>query len=157
MVKMHIRGDKLFATVAPSLLQTGWYGGQWVKYSGKRTIVLADKTTYAGFILLGHKLRDLDAMPYNYSDSTAGANAVPYQYENKAVDAYGQTLIIAGGGDYDFNKNVYDTTKTYTYNQLLYVNDNAILTNVNGGGPPVGLVNVIPSDNNNWLGVTLKY
>ena len=157
MVKMHIRGDKIRATVGDTLMQNGWYGGNWVRFVAKRTVELATKTEYAGFILLGHKLRDLDASPYSYTDTSAGAIAVPYQYENKAVDAYGRTFLVAGGGDYDFNRHVYDTTKTYSYNEKLFVNDNAILTNVDSGAPPVGLVTATPQDNNTWLGLTLKF
>ena len=121
MVKMHIRGDKLLVKVTNSLLQKGWYGGQWVKYVGKRIVDLADASSYSGFILLGHKLIDTDGNPYDFKDGVI--DAIPFQYENKAVDASGQTLIIAGGGDFDFNKNAYDTTQTYSYNQRLYVNN----------------------------------
>lgn len=154
---MHIRGDKIRVTVGDTLMQNGWYSGHWVRFVGNRTVELATKTEYAGFLIIGHKLRDLDAKPYDFIDTTSGSEFIPYQYENKAVDAYGRTFLVAGGGDYDFNKYVYDTTKTYTYNQKLFVNDNAILTNVDSGASPIGLVTAIPDDNNNWLGLTLKF
>jgi len=65
--------------------------------------------------------------------------------------------IVAGGGDYDFNINAYDTTKSYAYNQLLFVNDNAVLTNVDSGNLLVGIVTALPAENSNWLGMTMKY
>jgi len=155
MVKMHARGDVLLANVIETLLKNGWYGGQWVRYVGRRKVDLATESEYAGFLLLGHRLKDLHGYPYNYTEGYG--ETIPYEYENKAVNAYGQVAIIAGGGDYDFNENVYDTTKTYTYNQTLFVNNNSVLTNVDSGNSSIGLVNVIPSDNNGWLGVNLKY
>jgi len=154
MVKMHFRGDKIQVYVSDQLLRSGWYGGQWVKYTGKRIVDLATETVYTGFLLLGHKFEDLNGVPYDYKD---GYPVVPFGYENSAVNAYGQTIMITGGGDYDFNLNVYDTTKTYSYNQNLYVNNNSVLTNVDVGEQPVGVVNTVPSDNNGWLGVTLRY
>jgi len=155
MVKMHLRGDKHFVTVGPNLIETGWFGGQWVKYVGKRTVEKATNTVFAGFLLLGYKLNDLDAKPYNYIES--GVVSVPFKYENQALNAYGQSVMITDSGEMDFNFNAFDTTQVYTYNQMLYVNNNGFLTNVNSGGLSVGIVSVIPKDNNNWLGITLKY
>jgi len=158
MVKAHLKCDRVVVAIHSDLLQLGWYGGHWVRYTGKRTVELATKDDYAGFLVWGHKLIDLDAKPYDYTDTISSSQFVPYQHDNKAVNAKGnKCIMIAGGGDFDFNKNVYDTTQIYTYNQLLYINDNSILTNVNVGSPSVGLVNAIPEDNNNWLGMTLKY
>lgn len=158
MVKVHLKCDRILVSVSTTLLQSGWYGGQWVRYTGKRTVDLATKDEYAGFLVWGHRLKDVDGKPYDYRDMDGLAEHVPYQHENKAVTAQkNRCIMIAGGGDFDFNKNAYDTTKTYTYNQLLYINDNSVLTNVNVGSPPVGMVNAIPEDNNNWLGMTLKF
>lgn len=155
MVKMHLRGDKHFVTIGPNLLESGWFGGQWVKYVGKRTVEKATDHVYAGFLLIGHKLNDLDSKPYNYLEG--GVISVPFKYENIALDAYGQSVMITDSGEMDFNLNVYDTTQVYTYNQTLYINNNGFLTNVNVGGPSVGIVSVTPQDNNGWLGITLKY
>lgn len=160
MVKIFIKTDKLFVTAGPNMLQTGWYGGQWVKYVGNRTVELSDKATYAGFMKNGYKLTDIDGKSYDYDDteSDTALNFIPHRYENKSIKAYGQSVMISGGGDFDFNKNAYDTTKTYVHNQKLYVNDNAVLTNVDSGNPSIGVVSMIPSDNEgNWLGMALKY
>jgi hypothetical protein len=157
MVKMRIRGDKHNVKVTDSFYQKGWYGGQWVRYVGNRTVDEATDTTFAGFLLWGWRLKDLDAKPYDYIDTTAGAEFFPFQYENQAVNAYHETTLITDSGEMDFNRYVYDTTKNYLYNQKLFVNNNGILTNVDVGAPSVGIVVGIPQDNNGWLGMMLKF
>ena len=157
MVKILVDGDRHLVKVDPSMMIRGWYGGQWVRYTGSRIVDFATSTEYAGFLMYGYKKQDLDAAPYDFNDTVAGAQFVPMKYENKAIDAFGRTAIIADSGEFEFNKYAYDTTQNYTYNQLLYVNNNSVLTNVNAGGPSVGLVIVTPQDNNNWLGMMLKY
>lgn len=157
MVKVYVENDRHIVTVTPALMQRGWYGGQWVRYIGKKTIDLATNTSYAGFLLYGYKKRDLDAAPYDFIDTVSGSDFVPMQHENRAIDALAKTVIIADSGEFEFNKYAFDTTQIYTYNQELYVNNNAILTNQNTGGPPVGIVISAPQDNNNWLGMMLKY
>ena len=154
MVKMFIRGTKHIMTVGPQLLQSGWYGGIWVKIVGSRTVEKATPTVFAGFLLLGYKLRDLDAAPYNYDYNIT--DYIPAQHENQPLDAYGRTLMMADSGEYDFNLNAYDTTQVYNYNDHLYLNNNAVLTNLNSGTPPVGIVISKPSDRNGWLGTILN-
>ena len=85
MVKMHFKGDKIRVYVGDTLKQNGWFGGQWVRFVGNRTVELATKTEYAGFLLLGNKLKDLDAKPYDFIDTASGAEFIPYQYENKGL------------------------------------------------------------------------
>jgi len=154
MIKIIIPAIRHIATVGPNLLASGWYGGQWVKYVGNRTVEKADSHTAAGFLILGYKLQDLDAAPYKYDFNIT--NMVPAINENQPIDAYGRAVLIHGG-EFDFNKNVYDNSVVYSYNQLLYLNNNGILTNVNTGGPSVGIVITAPQDNNGWMGVIIKF
>lgn len=157
MVKMRIRGDKHIVKVTDNMYETGWYGGQWVRYVANRTVDFATQAEYAGFLLIGWRLKDLDAKPYDYIDTNAGAEFLPFQYENKSVDAYRQAVLITDSGEMDFNKYAYDITQVYSYQQLLYINNSSVLTNVNSGKPSVGIVIATPQDNNGWLGIMLKF
>ena len=159
MVKVNIRAMKLPVTVGPLLKETGWYGGQWVQFVGKKTVEVATPEFSAGFLMIGYKLKDFDGKPYNYDYSRMDSGVlpfVPYQFENKAIDAYGQTVLITDMGYYDFNSNVYDTAQVYQYNRHVYVNNNGFLTSVNTGFSPVGIVVSAPQDNNGWLGIIVN-
>ena len=68
MVKMHFKCWRMPITVGPNLMRTGWYGGQWVKYVAKNTVDFASFNDFAGFMLLGYKLKDGGYVPYNYEN-----------------------------------------------------------------------------------------
>jgi len=157
MVKMLVRGDKHVVKVSDNMLQKGWYGGQWVRYVGNRTVDFATKTSFAGFMLWGYKLKDLDANQLQFIETTAGAEFIPWQYENKSVEANGIATLICDSGEMYFNKYAFDTTQVYSYQEKLFVNDNAVLTNVDVGAPTAGFVISAPQDNNDWLGMILQY
>lgn len=152
MVIVKQRGLLIPIKVDTELLQTGWYGGLWVTVTGNRIVSKANKNNRTGFLLWGHKLKDLEAKRYKYNE---GHIEVPWQYENVAVRAFGQAVMVCDSGEFDFNSNVYDSTLIYNYMDKLYVNDNGILTNVNNGSEDVGVVIGTPQDNNGWLGVIL--
>jgi hypothetical protein len=156
MVKMTIRGSRHIVKVSTNMFEKGWYGGQWVRFVGNRTVDFATDTLYAGFLLWGWRLKDIDATPYDFIDTMSGSEFIPFNYENKSLNAYHQTAMIFDSGEMDFNLNTYDTTQVYSYHDSLYINNNSVLTNVNSGGPSVGLVIGTPQDNNNWLGVLLN-
>ena len=157
MVKMHFKGWRMPVTVGPDLLQSGWYGGQWVKFVGNMLVEKATPDNVAGLLLQGYKLEDYDGKPYHYIDMDGKKVFVPYQYENQSIrSALHKATMATDDGLYDFNKNVYDDSLVYSYNQKLYLDANGILTNVDLGFPYVGIVAGLPSDNNNWLRVILR-
>lgn len=156
MVKMHFKGWRIFVTAGPYLLQSGWYGGQFVRFTDNMIVEKATAEDVAGILINGYKLEDFDGKPYNYIDMDGKKSFIPYQYENEAVNAFGKTTIASDDGLYDFNSNVYDNEVTYQYNQKLYLNNNGLLTNIDLGFFSVGVVAGIPEDNNNWLRVLLR-
>jgi len=156
MVKMHFKCWRMPITVGPNLMRTGWYGGQWVKFVGNLVVEKASITEVAGFLINGYKLEDIDGKPFKYTDMDGLKKFVPFQYENKSILAQERAVISTDDGLYDFNKNVYDNSVVYNYNQKLYVNADGILTNINLGSPLVGIVAGLPSDNNSWLRVMLR-
>lgn len=153
MVNVRIRGELVNVTVDDDLLRTGWYGGQWVTFTGPRTVSRANKSNRIGFLLNGYRLRDLYMRPIYFND---GTTFVPSEHENSAITASNRTPMVCDSGDFDINQNAYDTTQIYGYNENLYVNDNGFLTNQPTGFPSVGYVISLPSDNNGWLGFLLN-
>jgi len=159
VVKIHILGIKIPVFIGPNLLQTGWYGGQWVKFVGRQIVEKAGPIEAVGFLLYGYKLSDMDGKPYSYIDMDGGSIFVPYKHENDPVKAMKKVVMVSDVGYYDFNKNSYDTTQNYSYNEHLFANNDGILTNQKLGGPDtviVGVVGCVPQDNNGWLGVLQK-
>lgn len=156
MVKMFFKGWRMPVTAGPILLQSGWYGGQWVRFVGDLTVEKATPSSVAGLLLNGYKLEDYDGKPYHYLDMDGKKVFVPYQYENQTIRALSKVTMATDDGMYDFNRNVYDTGVVYGYNQLLYLTIDGILTNVDSGSPYIGIVAGLPSDNNGWLRVLVR-
>ncbi|MDD5650232.1 MAG: hypothetical protein PHF86_07450 [Candidatus Nanoarchaeia archaeon] len=155
MVKMFFKGWRMPVTIGPTLLQTGWYGGQWVRFTGNLTVEKASVSSVAGILLTGYKLEDCDGKPYDYNNMDGLQIFKPYQYENQAINAFGKATMATDDGLYDFNSNVYETL-VYSYNQILYLNSEGLLTNVDSGFPYIGIVAGLPSDNNGWLRVLVR-
>jgi hypothetical protein len=156
MVKMFFKGWRMPVKAGPVLMQTGWYGGQWVRFVGDLTVEKATPSSVAGLLLNGYKLEDYDGKPYHYIDLDGQKTFVPYQYENKSVMALSKVTMATDDGLYDFNRNVYDTSLIYAYNEFLYLNADGILTNVDSGSSYVAVVAGIPDDNNGWLRVLVR-
>ena len=136
----YITDVKVPVIASPSLMINGWYGGKWMRFIGNRTVDYATKDNFAGFVLFGYKLRD--------------EGIIPYQYENIHLDAK-PAITIMVGGYFEFNNKAYDPLQVYNPNDKLYVDDNAVLTNVDTGFSSVGVVSATPQTNNNWLGAVL--
>lgn len=158
MVKMHFKGWRMPVTAGPKLLQSGWYGGQIVKFIGNMIVEKADPLNFAGILLEGYKLEDYDGKPYDYISMDGHKVFYPRQFENKAINAEHKVTMGTDDGWYDLNKNAYDTTVIYSYNQKLYINNIGILTNVNPGlgAFPVAVVAGTPEDTNGWLRILLR-
>lgn len=153
MINVRIRGELINVTVDDDLFYKGWYGGQWVTITGPRTVSRADKSNRTGFLLNGYKLQDLYCRPIYFND---GSLFIPNQHENSAITGNRKTPMVCDSGDFDVNQHAYDTTQIYNYNELLYVNDNGVLTNQATGFGAVGYVLSKPEDNNGWLGFLLN-
>jgi hypothetical protein len=157
MVKMHFKGWRMPVTIGPNLLQSGWYGGQWVRFVDNMTVEKATASNVAGLLLTGFKLEDYDGKPYHYLDMDGKKVFVPYQYENNAIRGQSHKATMAtDDGLYDFNRNAYTTTDVYAYNQKLFLDADGILTTTDLGFPYVGIVAGLPTDNNGWLRVILR-
>lgn len=160
MIKVEFRFWGIQVTAGPGLLNTGWYGGQIVRFTGNMTVEKALPDQVVGVLINGYKLEDYDARPYYFDDSTSGSKFKPYRYENNPTNArLHRTTMISDDGIFDINRNAYDTTQVYSYNQKLYANLDGIITNVNTGGTAdvIGVVAALPSDLNGWMRVKLKW
>ncbi|MDD5650070.1 MAG: hypothetical protein PHF86_06605 [Candidatus Nanoarchaeia archaeon] len=161
MIKIHYKYWGINVKIGPNLLRTGWYGGQIVRFVDKMTVEKALPNETVGLLINGYKLEDYDGKQYDFKDMDGLATARrPYKYENSPVDSSNHSAsMISDDVLLDFNRNAYDTTRIYTYNQKLYVNSNGILTNENIGGNAdvIGIVGAIPGDLNGWLRAKIKW
>jgi hypothetical protein len=158
MIKVHFRFWGIGVTAGPNLLQSGWYGGQIVRFTGNMIVEKATPLEVVGVLINGYKLEDYDAKQYKLKDSDGLKISKPYNYENNPTNSnLHMTTMLSDDGMFDINKNAYDTTQVYTHNQRLYSNNNGIITNVNAGGDCIGIVAALPSEVNNWMRVKLKW
>jgi hypothetical protein len=158
MIKIQFRYWGINVEAGPVLRQTGWYGGQIVRFVGNMIVEKALPNEIAGVLIHGYKLEDYDGKPYSFEDGFSGSRSTPYRYENNPIDSSShKTSMISDDGMFDINKNAYDISQVYTYNQKLYSNIDGILTNVNAGGDCIGIVASLPSDLNGWMRVKLKW
>lgn len=160
MVKIFFRYWAISVIPGPELLKTGWYAGQIVRFTDNMTVEKALPDQVVGMLINGYKLKDYDGKQYKFNDMDGLATSrEPYKYENYPVNGSHKVSMISDDGMFDINMNGYDSTKSYTYNQKLYSNDQGIITNVNTGGTAdcIGIVAARPEDLNGWLRAKIKW
>jgi len=159
MIKVLFRFWGISVIPGPELLRTGWYGGQIVRFVDDMTVEKALPTAVVGVLVHGYRLQDYDGKQYSFTDMDGLATArAPYLYENNPIDGSHKTTMLSDDGMFDINRNAYDTTQVYAYNQKLYANNNGIITNVGAGGADViGIVATLPANLNGWMRIKLKW
>ena len=158
MIKIMFRYWGISVIPGPELMRTGWVGGQIVRFVGNMIVEKGTTSDVVGVLINGYKIEDYDGKPYTFIDMDGlAASRRPYKYENNPVDGSRKAVMSSDDGMFEINKNAYDTTQIYDYNQKLYCNNDGIITSVNGGGDCIGVVASLSSDLNGWMRVKLKW
>lgn len=175
-VELHFPGDRFPVTVGPILRNTGWRGGQFVRYISSTEDYVVEKSNgsdVAGFLLFQSE---------NYTPMTPGGLGIgsPENFTGKQfrspIGGNNVATMISGGTRAYFK--LYETTAltgagtrsggtiVYSLNQPLYISENGLLCNDSVANllaagvtaVQVGICSAVPNLKNlNRLSIDLKY
>jgi hypothetical protein len=166
-VEVMIPGDRLPCQVVGSLLQSGWRGGQFVRFVADFQVDASNGLQSAGYLM-----RASEQIPggvdnlrseYNYTGIQPGSRLSP-----------NTVTMVAGGGRFMFRlfetrvvtDRVAGAPLVYNHNDYLYVSERGLLTNESTALAFVGITNpilvgvvcAVPSPaTDNRLGIDMKY
>lgn len=174
---MHL-GDRLPVLAGPSLIASGWRGGQFVMYvtaNWEFTVEKSDGTIAPGFLLM--QSENYAFTPPNGNGPGSPENFISHQFLSGQGGGSSNVVTLITGNSRALFK-VYETIAlngagvraggpiTYSLNDTLAVSENGLLcndsdANLNAAGIPtpqiVGIVSAVPAAiNNNRLGVDLN-
>jgi hypothetical protein len=174
---MHL-GDRLPVLAGPSLIASGWRGGQFVMYvtaNWEFTVEKSNGTIAPGFLLM--QSENYALTPPNGNGPGSPENFISHQFLSGQGGGSSNVVTLITGNSRALFK-VYETIAlngagvraggpiTYSLNDTLAVSENGLLcndsdANLNAAGIPapqiVGIVSAVPAAiNNNRLGVDLN-
>lgn len=150
----------------------GWRGGLCVMYSGNvfgtgptlsqniRVVSRSDGNAYAGFLLRGSEFHPVQQQPGSFDARVSEYTHSSYQPKNTRVVTmmFDGSYIFKVYERYAFPNREGGTPLVYTLNQALYVSergylttyDDAIAAGITPPANPMGLVWLVPSEENNY-------
>ena len=181
-VELMFPGDRFPVTVGPTLRETGWRGGQFVKYVAGTTdwtVGVSDGNGAAGFLLFQSEYYSL-LQPGSFGSNGEAVVGSPenwISHQSKPIGGNNTATMVSGGTRAFFK--AFETVAlngggaraggpiTYALNEPLKVSERGLLcndsdANLNAAGVltpvVVGIVSAVPSASNGWrLCVDLKY